>query len=230
MPSTQLPLAFDFRPALGGDDFLVAATNAEAVAWLDRWPDWPTPVLVIHGPAGCGKSHLAQVFLAMTGGRAVAADLLGDEAALPALVGGAPALVLDGAEAILAAGLERAFLHLYNAVGENRSHLLVTAQSAPSRWDIRLADLASRLKAAMSCAIGPPDDPLIAAVLVKLFADRQLRIDEAVLAFLLAHMERSFDAARRLVAAIDAASLAERRNITVPLVRGVLARLDDPAG
>jgi DnaA regulatory inactivator Hda len=229
MPSAQLPLALDFRPAQGGDDFLVAPSNAGAVAWLDRWPDWPTPALVIHGPAGCGKSHLAQVFLAMAKGQAVTAGRLRDETP-QSLVGAAPALVLDGVEAVLAAGLERAFLHLYNSVCEARRHLLVTAQSAPARWDVQLPDLASRLKAAMSCEIGPPDDPLIAAVLVKLFADRQLKVDDGVVSFLLTRMERSFDAARRLVAEIDAASLAQRRAITVPLVRAVLARLEDGAG
>lgn len=182
-------------------------------------------MLVIHGPAGCGKSHLAQVFLAMSRGSLVSPAMLG-EAAAPALVGATPALVIDGAEGVLAAGLEEAFLHLYNAVVESRRHLLVTARATPAQWEVRLPDLASRLKAAMRCEIGPPDDPLIAAVLVKLFADRQLKVDEGVVAFLLARMERSFDAARRLVAAIDAASLAERRAITVPLVRQVLARLE----
>lgn len=225
MAADQLPLAFDFRPALGGDDFMVAPPNADAVAWLDRWPDWPTPALVIHGPAGCGKSHLAQVFLALSRGRPLTAALLREEAP-PVLVASAPALVIDGAEAMLAADLERQMFHLVNAVAEARRHLLITAQTAPVQWAVGLPDLASRLKAAMSCGIGPPDDALIAALLVKLFADRQLRVDEGVVTFLQARMERSFDAARRLVAALDEASLAQRRAITVPLARDVLARMD----
>jgi chromosomal replication initiation ATPase DnaA len=139
-------------------------------------------------------------------------------------VAGAPAVVIDDVEAILAQGLERQLLHLYNHVAENRRHLLMTAGLAPARWDVRLADLRSRLNAAMACEIGPPDDPLIAAVLVKLFADRQLRIDDGVLAFLLARMERSFDAARRTVAALDSAALAGKRKITVPLAREVLGK------
>lgn len=228
MSPGQLPLEFEHRPALGGDDFLVAAPNADAVAWLDRWPDWPAPALVIHGAPGCGKSHLCQVFLAGSEGRSIAIDALRG-VAVPDLVGGAPALVVDGVEAVLGAGLERQLLHLYNFVAENRRHLLMTARLAPVRWDVRLADLRSRLNAAMACEIGPPDDPLIAAVLVKLFADRQLKVDDGVLAFVLARMERSFDAARKLVAAIDAAALAERRNITVPLAREVLARLHGAA-
>lgn len=225
MSPAQLPLQFPHRPALGGDDFLVAAPNADAVAWLDRWPDWPAPALVIHGAPGCGKSHLCQVFLSASGGRAVSVDALG-AATPPEIVGAAPALVIDDVDAALARGLERELFHLYNHVAENRRHLLLTAAAAPSRWEVALPDLRSRLNAAMACEIGPPDDPLMAAVLVKLFADRQLRIDDGVLAFLLLRMERSFDAARRAVAALDAAALAERRNITVPLAREVLGRME----
>lgn len=222
----QLPLAFEHRPALGGDDFLIAPNNAEAVGWLDRWPDWPAPALVLHGPPGCGKTHLVQVFLAISRGRAVeAADLA--RGAPAGRLADAPALAVDGADVLLAGAADEALLHLYNGAAEAGRRLLLTGREPPGRWPIRLADLESRLRAAPAVGIGPPDDPLIAAVLVKLFADRQLRVDDGVVAYLTARMERSFDAARRLVAAIDAAALAERRNITVPFVRAVLDGLEE---
>lgn len=223
----QLPLAFDHRPALSGEDLLVAASNQAAVAWIDRWPDWPAPALVVFGPAGCGKTHLGQVFAHRSGARAITPQTLAREE--PArLVHDAPACLIDDAEAALAHGLEEPLLHLYNTAAEAGRRLMLTARRAPSRWDVKLADLRSRLNAALAVEIGPPDDGLIAAVLVKLFADRQLKVDTDVVSFLLARMERSFDAARRLVAALDAAALAERRNITVPLARAVLARLAPP--
>jgi DnaA regulatory inactivator Hda len=221
--TAQLPLAFGHRAALGGDDFLVAPGNAEAVAWIDRWPDWPAPALVIHGPAGCGKTHLAQVFRARACARPLAPDELAADSAA-ALADGWPALVLDDAEAFLEAGRDEALLHLYGALAERGRRALMAARRPPSRWDVRLPDLASRLKAAVAVAIGAPDDALIAAVLVKLFADRQLRVDEGVIGFLVPRMERTFEAARRLVAVLDALSLAERRNITVPLARRALER------
>jgi DnaA regulatory inactivator Hda len=223
--AAQLPLAFEHRAAFGGEDFLVAPGNREAVAWIDRWPDWPAPVLVIHGPAGCGKTHLAQVFRARACARPLGADDL--DAARPAdLADGWPAFIVDDAEALLDARREEAMFHLYNALAESGRHLLMAARHPPSQWRLRLPDLASRLQAGVAVAIGAPDDALIAALLVKLFADRQLRVEEAVIAFMVQRMERTFEAARRLVAAIDALALAERRNITVPLVRRVL----EPAG
>jgi DnaA regulatory inactivator Hda len=223
----QLPLAFDHRPALSGEDLLVAASNQAAVAWIDRWPDWPAPALVVFGPAGCGKTHLGQVFAHRSGARAITPQTLAREE--PArLVHDAPACLIDDAEAALAHGLEEPLLHLYNTAAEAGRRLMLTARRAPSRWDVKLADLRSRLNAALAVEIGPPDDGLIAAVLVKLFADRQLKVDTDVVAFLLARMERSFEAARQMVAALDAAALAERRNITVPLARQVLARLASP--
>ncbi len=221
----QLPLEFDHRPALSGEDFLVAPGNAAAVAWLDRWPDWPGPLLAIHGPAGCGKTHLAQVFMAASGARAIGPGALG-RAAPPRLLAGAKACVVEDAEALLGGDLEEALLHLYNTVQETGRHMVMTARRPPARWRVRLADLQSRLNAAAAVGIGPPDDALITAVIVKLFADRQLRVDADVVSFMLTRMERSFEAARTLVAAVDDAALAKRRNITVPLVRGVMETMD----
>ncbi len=219
---SQLPLAFEHRPALGAEDFLVAPPNREAVLWLDRWPDWPAPALAIHGPPGCGKTHLAHVFRARAGADLVAPGEIG--AALDAVARATPrALAIDDADAALAD--EAAFLHLYNLIAGAGGHLLITARDAPARWGIALPDLRSRLSAAPAVALRPPDDELLAAVLAKQFADRQLRVGDDVRRFLLARMERSFDAARRIVAALDRAALAGRRNITVPLAREVLAAL-----
>ena len=210
----QLPLRFEHRPSLRGDDFFVAPCNAEAVAWIDRWPDWPAPALVVCGPPGCGKTHLASVFLARSGGRAVDVDEFAADA---------PAYVIEDAEGkLIAAEAQTKAFHLYNRAMEQGRRLLLTARHPASRWDIGLADLRSRLNAALSVAIGPPDDAVLSAVLVKLFADRQLRVGDEVRDFLLARMERSFDSARRLVEALDAAALAERRNITIPLAGRVL--------
>lgn len=217
----QLPLAFEHRPSLTGDNFLVVESNRDAVGWLDRWPDWPTPALVIHGPAGCGKTHLTHAFLARNGGRNLSIlDLSADEPR--DLVEDVPACAIEDAERFLKAGLEGALLHLYNALKEAGGHLLLTSRQPPSRWQVRLADLRSRLNAATTIAIGAPDDTLMEAVVVKLFADRQLKIGPDVVAFMLARMERSFEGARDLVARIDAAALNTQRKITQRLVREVL--------
>ena len=221
---TQLALDLGCRVALDADDFLVAEPNREAVLWIDRWPDWPSPALAIHGPPGCGKTHLAHVWRARAGASmptraAIAArppdELLGDGCC--AAIDGADASPLD----------ERALLHLYNVVAERGGHLLVTGRTPPARWPIALPDLRSRLRAAPAVAIREPDDALIGAVLVKLFADRQLHVSQGVVAFLATRIERSFDATRRVVGALDAAALAAGRDITVPLARQVLTQLQD---
>ena len=223
-------LAFDFasRPSSSGADFFVTACNAAAVAWVDAWPNWPAPALVIYGSPGCGKSHLASVWQARNGAIRLALPL--DPFEPQIALGDAVAVVIEDVDGWIARdGAARQLFHLYNILAERRGHLLLTARAAPAVWPVTLADLRSRIAAAPAVAVAEPDENLMRALLLKLFADRQLKAGDDVIAFLLSRMERSFDAARRLVAALDAAALAEHRNVTVPLVGRVLREMG-PAG
>ena len=218
----QLALNLGHRPALGREDFLVAPCNAEAVAWLDRWPEWPAPALTLYGPAGCGKSHLAQVWRARSAALMMSREEL-VAAALGERLGEARAAIVEDVDR----GIEEAaLLHLYNMLAERKGHLLLTSREAPARLPLKLADLRSRLVAAPAVLLASPDEALIGALLIKLFADRQLRVGAELVSFLVTRMERSFLAARSLVDALDAAALAAHRPITVPLARQVLDRLD----
>lgn len=219
---SQLPLDLGFRPALGRADFLVASCNEVAIGWIDRWPLWPGPALALYGPASSGKTHLAEVWRARSAGAAIDPRAL-TPALVPQLLGAAEAVLVDDAEQ----SDEEALLHLYNLLAERRGHLLLVSREPPSRWRIALADLRSRLLAAPSVVVAAPDDALLGAVLVKLFADRQLTVSEEVIAYLLVQIERSFAAAEDAVAALDAASLAEGRAVTIPLVRAVLNQRRD---
>jgi len=214
---TQLILDLGHRPALGEADFLVAPCNERAFQWLDRWPDWPAPALTICGPPGCGKTHLARVFAARSGAPLIPAVMLATDT-IPSLLGPARAAVVDAADTAAAEPL----LHLYNVIAERRGQLLLTATEPPARWPALLPDLRSRLAAAPTVAVAAPDDALLAALLLKLFGDRQIVVGEDVVLFLVRQMERSFDAARRLVAKLDAAALRDHRGITIPLARSVL--------
>lgn len=219
----QLTFDLPLRPATGVEDFLVAPSNAEAVAWLDRWPEWPGPALVLWGPTGCGKSHLVQVWRGRSGAALVAGDGLVD-LDVGACVDANPAVAVDDADRVAGdPAAERALLHLHNAVAQAGGSLLLTAAAPPARWTTGLADLDSRLRAAPAAAIADPDDRLLAAVLVKQLADRQLEVGADLVDYLVARMERSFAAARALVARLDRLSLAERRRITRPLAARALA-------
>lgn len=219
--TSQIPLDLRHREALGREDFFVAPCNEDAVVWLDTWPDWPAPALCIYGPDGCGKSHLAHVWRARSGAVAVeAADLAAKGPAT--VLGDARAAVFDNADD---GTDEAALLHLYNMLENRGGHLLLTAKAPPSRWGIGLADLRSRLAAAPAVAVGAPDEGLLGAVMIKLFADRQIHIDHDVVIYLITRLERSFDAARQAVEALDHAALAAHRKVTVPLARDVLKEL-----
>jgi chromosomal replication initiation ATPase DnaA len=216
-----MPLDLGHRAALGREDFLVAPSNQDAVAWIDLWPDWPAPGLVIFGPEACGKTHLAEVWRARSGAeRRNIADIGGRDA--PAILADAPALVIENADR---GADERAFLHLFNYLTAEGGSLLLTALAPVSQWRVQLPDLRSRLAALPAVAVRPPDDALIEAVIVKQFADRQVRVAPDVIAYLVPRLERSLAAVRVVISGLDEAALAAQRPITIPLARDVLHRL-----
>lgn len=218
----QLPLDLGHRPAHGRADFLVTPSNESAVAWIDRWPDWPAPCLILHGPASCGKTHLAAVWTEQASAASIDMNDFNVHSA-DALAGMADHLVLDHIDPWLGdREAETVLFHLYNLMKERGGTMLLTMRTPPHRIDFTIADLASRLRAAPSVAIEAPDDSLLAAILVKLFADRQVAVGQDVISYILPRMERSFAAAHELVAAADRLALAEKKPVSVPLIRRIL--------
>lgn len=221
----QLPLTLPARPALGRADFFVAPANALALAAVDDWRNWPGGKLALIGPQGAGKTHLAHVWAGETGATLLRPDQIGslDTAALPA----GQHLVIDDADR-LAPGTEVALLHLHNHVLAGGGRILFTGRSAPFRWPVALPDLASRLQACATATLQEPDEMLLSAVLVKLFADRQVRVSPSLIGYLVSRMERSLGMANTLVARLDALALARGGAISRALAAEVLDKAQRP--
>lgn len=214
----QLPLQWPAQPALRREDFLAAPGNAAAVALMDAFPNWPAKVVCLVGPEGAGKSHLAAIFAAAAAAQVVAArDLSRDK--VPALLA-TGALVVEDLDA--APFEEAALFHLLNLAREQGAFLLLTARTPPVKLALTTADLASRLRAVPVFELAPADDDMLAALLLKLFADRQLAVDEATVSYLLLRIPRSVAGAQKVVAALDQAALAAHRPITRALAAQVL--------
>ena len=209
----QLLLALDHAESFAREDFLAGPSNAAALALVERWPDWPHRVMALIGPEGSGKSHLASIWAAQAGARSIAARSL-SHLDLPAAFA-TGALVVEDLEAD---GLdERALFHLLNLAREEGAHVLITARTAPGMLDLEILDLASRLRAVPMVFLAPPDDALLRALIVKLGADRQLLLDEALVTYLANHIERSFAAARNAVVRLDEEALRQHRPVTKAL-------------
>jgi chromosomal replication initiation ATPase DnaA len=210
-------------PTFAREDFVVADGNREALAWLDRWPDWPAPALALSGPAGSGKTHLARIWAARASAAVLDATDLADKSVpdLTLLAAAHAAILVDHADG----AAERAMFHLYNLMRERRGHLLLVAEQPPAHWRIKLPDLASRLRAAPAVTVAPPDDELLGSLILKQLADRQLHAGPGVVQYLVARMERSAEAARWVVAALDRRALSERREIDRRLAADVLTEL-----
>ncbi len=207
------------REAFGREDFFVTDSNAAALGWIESWPKWPSPVLVLHGPRGAGKTHLAHLWRKRAEAIFVEGRSLGEVRLEEIIERRYRRLAVDDADH----APERALLHLYNACLEAGGGVLLTAQQAPGSWQPVLADLGSRLRAAPAVGIDRPDDSLLGAVLAKHFADRQVRVAPEVIAYLVRHMERSLAAAGEIAAALDQAALSLSGAITIPLANRVLA-------
>lgn len=206
----QLAFALPHAESFSRDDFLEGPGNAAAVELIDRWPDWPGRVVMLVGEAGAGKSHLAAIWAENAGARLVAARALTAGAVPGALATGA--LVVED---VAATGLdERALFHLLNLAREDEVDVLMTARTQPAGWALELPDLLSRLRAVPVVTLAAPDDTLLRALIVKLCLDRQLNVDEALVNYVASRIERSFAAARRAVALLDAEALRLRRPVT----------------
>ena len=202
-------------------DFFVSASNAQALAAVDGWVDWPGSKMVLAGPAGSGKTHLAHVWAVGAEAQVIGAQVLAG-CDLPGL--GARVVVEDADRMARDAGFESALFHLHNLILP-AGRLLVTAASPPRDWGLALPDLISRLQAAPLTRLEPPDDALLSAVLIKLFADRQIAVPPNLIAYLVSRMDRSLAVAGELVAGLDAAGLARGR----PVTRALAAELLDKA-
>ena len=226
-PHRQLTLDLTTPPAHARADFLPAPANADALRTLDAPHLWPGGRMLLIGPEGAGKTHMAAFWAAENGARRIAAAALRPEAAdLLAAEGGA-VVVEDACHAGFAAGAEQALFHLWNLCGARDCLLLMTARLPPRDWGLVLPDLRSRMDAMPQVRLGPPDEALMAAVLVKLFADRQLQVGAGLVEWLALHMDRDLGTARRLVAAMDRAAM-ERK--TPPNRRLAALLLDKLAG
>jgi len=220
----QLPLDLGHGVGYSRDELVVSRANAEAAALVDRWPDWPAPVVVLAGPSGAGKTHIAEIWRGDAGAMQVPAFAVADAAARfaghPVLIDDVDAVTID----------QQGLFHLINAVRGAGSHLLLTARRFPSAWGVALPDLASRLKAAATVEIHEPDDLLLSGVLTKLFADRQVEVEPHVVQYLVRRIERSLATAMQVVERLDRAALEQKARITRALAAEVVGAMDEGQG
>jgi chromosomal replication initiation ATPase DnaA len=214
----QLAFALPHAESLTRDNFLEGPANAAGLALVDSWPEWPNRIMLLVGPEGSGKSHLAAIWAEQAGARSTSAHTLTASAVPAALATGA--LVLEDLNPPDVD--ERALFHLMNLTREDEAFVLITARLPPSAFQIELRDLRSRLRAVPTVPLLPPDDALFRALIVKFCADRQLAIDENVVSYLATRIERSYAAARRAVELLDTEALRQGRPVTRALAAELL--------
>lgn len=217
----QLPLDLGFGTAYSRDDLVVSHANAEAVSLIDRWPDWPATVVVLAGPSGAGKTHLASVWCEAADALRLSPSAIGEAVAE---LDGRPALIDDVDSGELD---QQGLFHLVNSVRASGSHLLLTARRFPLAWGVTLPDLLSRLKTAATVEIHEPDDLLLSGVITKLFSDRQVEVEPHVVQFLVRRIERSLSAAIDVVERLDRVALSQKGPITRGLAAATLSAMDE---
>jgi chromosomal replication initiation ATPase DnaA len=212
----QLAFALPHAESLTRDNFLEGPANAAGLALIDSWPDWPNRVMLLVGPEGSGKSHLAAIWAEQSGARSTSAHALTPSEVPGALATGA--LVVEDLKSLDID--ERALFHLLNLAREDGAFVLMTARESPTAVELR--DLRSRLRALPAVQLLPPDDQLFRALIVKFCADRQLTVDEAVVSYLTTRLERSYAAVREAVELLDTEALRLGRPVTRALAAELL--------
>ena len=212
-------LPFWCRLILEGTAYdLAAPGNERALRFLESWPRWPAPAAALHGPSASGKSHLVQIWAALSGATVIAAADLREPVA--------GAVAVEDVDAVAGDGHERALFALF----ERGTPLLLSGRTPPADSRVALPDLASRYRAALAFDLGAPDDALLAGLAAKLFADRQLYIDDKIVGYIVSRMERSFAAAQIVVDRMDRLALARRAKISRSLAAEVLETLGAARG
>lgn len=219
MKASQIPMNFTFRSAVGREDFLVAPANQDAVDWIDKWPEWPGGFLLLKGPKGCGKTHLASVWQTMSDATSIKMDDLDGMSILDMTKISTGAVLCEDVDKRIP---ETEMFHLFNLLVESNTSMLITAEIPPAYWQLKLPDLASRLGTITVATIDEPDDQLFSALVIKHFSDRQLAVTPDVVQYLLNRIERSFAEIERIVAILDKRALAKKNKISLSLVREVL--------
>ncbi len=219
MTPSQLVFELPHIPALGSEDFFVSQSNEQAVKLIDSWPGWPFRCAILSGPQGAGKTHLVNVWRGRSGARAFAATEI--RQAVEVVKNEPTAVAIEDFDH--ASIDEHAAFHLLNLARETGFDVLITAREQPGGWTIDLPDLRSRLRSAALVTIQEPDEALLSAVLIKLFADRQLQVEPGVVGYILKRADRSMAAMQSVVDMLDRAALAERRRVTKALAAKVLA-------
>jgi chromosomal replication initiation ATPase DnaA len=216
-PPRQIPIPLGHQPAHDRESFIVGDANRAALELIEMWPDWPAPVVILTGPPGSGKTHLADIWTNLAGGRLIKAQQFA-QPDMDVTISGP--IAIDGID--MDNVPEKALFHLMNMASEAATTLLLTSRTPVADWQVGLPDLNSRLRLAAPAELTAPDDALLRQVMVKLFTDRQLFIDKSVVDYLLLRMERSLGSASRIVSALDQAALSAGRRITRPLAADVL--------
>ncbi len=216
----QLPLDLGHSTGHSRDELVVSDANRQAVALIDRWPDWPAEIVVLAGPAGSGKTHLASVWAELAKAVSLPASSVGNWVQKGPLT--SPVLIDDADENLD----EKALFHLINAVRDAQTQLLLTSRRFPAAWGVTLPDLGSRLKLAATVEMHEPDDHLLAAVITKLFADRQIEVESHVVQFLVRRIERSLSTAIGIVDRLDRAALEQKARITRALAAEIVSAMD----
>lgn len=220
--SAQLTLELAPAPGFERDNFIISGSNEQAYAMIELWPGWPDPMLLILGPPGSGKSHLGTIWAGIAKAAIQpAASLAGAD--IDALASAGP-LLLEDADAI--GESEARLFHLVNLMRERDTALVMTAKTPPDVWGLRTADLLSRLRLAPAVALGPPDDALMRAVLVKFLVERQLVVDTSVVGYIALRLERSLGAARAFIDALDREAMARQRRISRAMAADVLRSME----
>lgn len=222
MDSLQLPFHFDIEQTYLEEDFLRNHTNSLAWEAIGSWPNWTSYGIILFGLPKTGKTHLSHIFHKRSQGIFLEKEMLKELDQFETLIFPGKGYIVEDVHSWIV-NFENSFFHLCNLVKERKAFLLMTAETSPQAWGIRLADLKSRLSLFPIFRLDSADDELLEAILIKKVSEMQIELEASVRRYILTHSERSADSLIKFLEDLNQTSLTFQRKITIPLVKEVMS-------
>ena len=215
--SEQLIFNFPFKKNYLQQDFYVSKNNFNAFKLIESWPNWPSRLINIFGPTGCGKTHLVNILKSKIQSTIISPNIVSEDILKKYKT--KECLIIDDFNNDKD---EKILYSIINQAYQDNKYLIISSPISIKSFQTKLLDLKSRFGSFIDIGIDLPTDDLIRVILTKNFSDRQIQVSQKNIEYILKNIERSYEKINTFSNSIDSLSLTKAQPIKLHLIKKVL--------